>query len=681
MKILTQLKKSVRKGVVLGAIAATVLGIGVSAAVAHAAGGVDCDANAVIYCGATSISSLQTKYNQSVSNATVKYSAASIHNIYSYSKFGISSTDVADLSHEPAGTKVVVGSVTKSGDVFVPGNSIPVATGAISAGRQNIAGSTQVTNNGTTFYVRPTSVSFVSNSLSAFVVMKNGVFQFAIIESCGNPVHATPKVSTYTFKKEVRTLTQTSFHDSVTVNPGTKVQYRITVQNTGNTTLKNVKVSDTLPAHISYNAGTLTRNGNTKLTAAQASAFFSSTGVTEASLDAKAAVVYSFEATVGPNDTVETCTNETLTNTGHVTVTSLPGSNDTATVNKVCLPKPVFACTKLTAVPVSRTEFTYTATASAQNGATISGYVFNFGDGASKTVTTSAVTTSTPHTYTTPGTYNATVSVLIKVAGATKTVTAPACATSVTVAQAPVAECTDLTLVQDTSNPRAVSATATFTAQNGATLTSSSFNWGDGTTTAGNASGSNQLTSNHTYASDGDKTVTATLVFNAPGENVPQSACSAHLTITTVLPTCDKLDISVNNDTKTVIVNGLSVTENNGTYEFATLNWGDNSDMILASDLTGQTHTYSGNGPFTITATAVFSVNGQDVQIGGAGCVKQVSFTETPTPPVTPPTTPTPPTKLVNTGAGNTIGLFATVTIAGMYFYRRILGRRLSHDS
>ncbi len=55
------------------------------------------------------------------------------------------------------------------------------------------------------------------------------------------------------------------------------------------------------------------------------------------------------------------------------------------------------------------------------------------------------------------------------------------------------------------------------------------------------------------------------------------------------------------------------------------------------------------------------------------------------TPPVTPPTTPvTPavvkPTRLVNTGPGEVVGLFAAVTVAGAFGYRTLLSRRLNRN-
>lgn len=132
----------------------------------------DCDNNAVVYCGASTASELLSKYNASSSVAQI------------YAHFGITAADVQAL-----GSTAVAGSVTKSGDVLV-GNTV-VAKNALTAGRQNISGSTKVTENGVTFYTRTPSVSFRSSPIPAFVVMKDGVFKFAILGACGNPVIAT----------------------------------------------------------------------------------------------------------------------------------------------------------------------------------------------------------------------------------------------------------------------------------------------------------------------------------------------------------------------------------------------------------------------------------------------------------------------------------------------------------
>jgi hypothetical protein len=132
----------------------------------------DCDSNAVINCGALTTKELQDDYD-----------SKGVPAIYSY--FGISSTDIKNIN-----STAVAGQVHKNGTIVV--NGATVATGAITAGRENIAGSTKVSSGGITFYKRSPSVSFRVESLSAFVVMKDGQFAFAILGACGNPVMATP---------------------------------------------------------------------------------------------------------------------------------------------------------------------------------------------------------------------------------------------------------------------------------------------------------------------------------------------------------------------------------------------------------------------------------------------------------------------------------------------------------
>jgi len=153
----------------------------------------NCDNNAVVYCGAQTSGGLIDKYKNGVSNPfySQAFSKTSIHAIYDF--FNISSGDIDSMNNG----NVKVGSVTRGGDVKVDGNV--VATGAITAGRishsNSCGGSTPhpIGNTGKTFYTRKPCVTFQSDSLAAYVVMKNGVFQFAILASCGNPVKATPK--------------------------------------------------------------------------------------------------------------------------------------------------------------------------------------------------------------------------------------------------------------------------------------------------------------------------------------------------------------------------------------------------------------------------------------------------------------------------------------------------------
>ncbi|HSX00310.1 MAG TPA: hypothetical protein VLH38_04705 [Patescibacteria group bacterium] len=163
-------------GMVLGAFVGILVVMSLrSTTPAHAtsvSGSRDCTANSVIECGALSTIELQQKYGQS--------GVADI-----FAAFGISGQDITNLT-----TTAVAGHVLKNGQVQVNGRT--VATGAITAGRQNIPGSTRAIHGGVAFYERSPDVSFRSDSLSAFVAMRDGEFQFAILGTCGNPVMATP---------------------------------------------------------------------------------------------------------------------------------------------------------------------------------------------------------------------------------------------------------------------------------------------------------------------------------------------------------------------------------------------------------------------------------------------------------------------------------------------------------
>lgn len=149
------------------AVVAAVVGFGGKAEAAAR----DCDANAIMWCGAYSKSELLNK----LAKGDGHNSAANIQGI-----FRAYSVDLAEIN---AATN---GSVTKDGKVIV--NGATVATGAKSIGRQKIGDS--VPQNGV--WLRPTSTSFKSPSLEAYVYMKDGVFQWAVLKSCGNITIATP---------------------------------------------------------------------------------------------------------------------------------------------------------------------------------------------------------------------------------------------------------------------------------------------------------------------------------------------------------------------------------------------------------------------------------------------------------------------------------------------------------
>lgn len=322
-------------------------------------GSFNCDANAALWCGAPNTSTIINDYNK----GNAHNSASSIQHIYS--SFGITSSDIQSIS-----TTAVAGSVTKSGDIYV--GSKLVATGAWTAGREYISGSTTVTSDGTTFYRRPPSVSFLDNSLTAYVVMSNGQFKFAILSSCGNPVSATPMSS----PKAALACRQ------LLLTPGT-------IESNGdqeyNFTASASATNGSIAKYV-FNLG----NGMTQTVSTSAASVKSNT-------ETYAPGTYDVSVAVsGVAGNVYTAAPATVNCTGSFTVQ----------------PSGSLTCNTLTLNDISTDtttgDVTYSLTAQATaTRATIQKYVFTFGNGTTQTVTTNATTvTSQNVAYNAGQTYN-----------------------------------------------------------------------------------------------------------------------------------------------------------------------------------------------------------------------------------------------------------------------------------
>lgn len=622
MSVFSNIKKSTRKLLLVGALVATVIGSGVFAthtasAASNPCPGHDNDSNAVIYCGGDSTSNIINKYN----NGDGRNSAASIHNIYNC--FGISSADIKAL-----GSTAVQGTVTKSGDVYV-GDEL-VATGAMTGGRDPMTGGSNRTNcNGTGLYKRTPNVSFRSGSLPALVSMKDGVFQFAILKACGNPVIAKAKTPDYSISKAVSIHGTGDYKASITgLKPGTKVEYRIRVRSTGDIAVRNVTVKDNLPPNVTYVNNTLTRalDGHNAAAVSGDSVFFRG-GTTIDKLDNGHFIDFKFAAIVGSSDPAATCNDNLLTNTGTIDTKGLKPKSDTAKVSEKCAPKPAYSCVNLKAAPGSNANtLSFTATASASNGAEIVGYHFIFGDN------TTADTTgpTTPHTYAAPGTYIARVAAKVRVPGSSTIILATdetKCVASVTIVAPPAAECVKLTATPDPSSPRTkYNFAANVKVTGGATILKYYFSFSD--TSQIFESASPNYT--HTYTAPGTYLAgTSALVkIGNTTKLVSSPSCRVPVTITNLqVAECTGLTLKIEEGRNVT----ATVTYTSGaTLKGVAFDFGDGTPMQATTAATA-THTYQQDGNYVVKAIVALVPAGGTVA-SASNCQAPVSFsTQQPT--------------------------------------------------
>jgi hypothetical protein len=336
-------------------------------------GGSDCSDNSVIDCGVTS------------TDAIISYlpGHTAILDLYDHS-FGINQDDINNLDNttqNPNEDYTVAGTVNVNNDVIVDGKI--VATNAITAGRENISNaygsSSAVSYAGYTFYTRSPRVSFITASIDAFVVMKNGQFQFAILAPCGNPVKATPVP--VVVPKPVYTCdsltAQVSSSDPSTVVMGVahtasggavfkNVTYTIDNITTGVTTT----VPNASDSNVSY---TFPNYGTQNITA---TVYFTLSG-----------------ATVSNSGTGGDCTKS-------VAYAMPPPTTPPASGTYSC------SAFNITPAPNDGNSIVVTSTETTTGDATFTQSVYDFGDGSSNDQTISTPGTSTVnYTYSNPGTY------------------------------------------------------------------------------------------------------------------------------------------------------------------------------------------------------------------------------------------------------------------------------------
>jgi len=137
----------------------------------------DCEANSIMWCGAYT----KGEFDQKLNNGDGHNSAGNLQQIYLHEGRGFTQSAFDSAS-------TVDGTVFKDGRVVVGGKV--VATGARTIGRDFMTGSVKSGS----VWERPTSTSFASDSIPAWVNMSGGSMHWFVVKSCGNMGRGTAVV-------------------------------------------------------------------------------------------------------------------------------------------------------------------------------------------------------------------------------------------------------------------------------------------------------------------------------------------------------------------------------------------------------------------------------------------------------------------------------------------------------
>jgi hypothetical protein len=462
----------------LGSFLLLLIVMGGNVAKASATG--DCDTNSVISCGITSPSNLVGRTQQKDSgNGHMDLPLI-------YAHYGLAPADYNRFI-----TTARPGTAYRDGRIVVDGQV--VATGAKSVGRiASMQGpgyfSTPIAGVGT-LYGNTSDKAFAAgtNSIPVTVMFNaQGAVEFAVLNSCGNPIYGNNVTPTYSCNYVHAT--------AVPSKPGV---YSFTTSAAAGNNASIVKVV--------YNFGD---------------------GTTAEMTNPSDAIQHQFRT--NGNFTVRATVYVKLPGNQTITVTSA----NCATVVTVALP--YYQCVQLlgAAIGTSKYQFRFTITGKAGNGAKLTSADFTFGDGstAKGVGITGGTTATTTHTYTKDGTVSATATFHVEFRGKTTTVTSAGCATKVPVA-VPYYSCIQLGGAILDASKFSYSFTVSAKYGNGATFTGADFDFGDNTSTKNVKPSGTSATTTHTYAAAGNYTATATLHFNVNG-SVKNFQCTASLTPT-----------------------------------------------------------------------------------------------------------------------------------------------------
>lgn len=377
-------------------------------------------------------------------------------------------------------------------------------------------------------------------------------------------------------------------------------------------------------------------------------------------------------------------------------------------------PKPqasTYKCSALKVVAVDRTNVTMQATPDINGSAQLKSITYTIKKNGSAVKTISATNTN-PVTYsqTTPGDYTAEATLTVTDNGATHTTAVGGCTAKFTVDALPASYACTQVAVTGPTNRTQFSFTPKTTVSNGAAFTSVVYTVRDANNNVVFTSPAvmNQNAYNYTQTTAGKYTVAGETTFTVGGKayTTKDVNCAGSFEVKAVPVTpaatykCEQLKATPVANQAGVVQFAITAPAEGGakltgvTMDYDTAATTDATQQVELAKLSNFTHTYAKNGTYTAQATLTFTVpDGSATTTKTVTCSAQAAVTNyctiagkesllgsdanckttaTPTPGQGSVSTPT---QLVNTGAADVAGIFASVVAAGALAYRFVWAR------
>ena len=230
--------------------------------------------------------------------------------------------------------------------------------------------------------------------------------------------------------KEVKVKGTQGWQKEISTKPGTRIQFRLSTKNISNSTLNQVNVRDVLPPHLSVVPGSVRMIDATQDTVQNDAPLFGG-GLGLGTYPSGGIRYIIFDTTT--NADFSGCTVR-LRNLAYAKSQQTPTEEQDSAVVNVTKENcnevtPLYACDLLTATKTGKgREVKFNAAASASGGATVTRYIYEFGDGTPALTTDK---TEVVHTYAGDGPFAARLTVQVRVGNETKTAESPKCAAAI----------------------------------------------------------------------------------------------------------------------------------------------------------------------------------------------------------------------------------------------------------